>query len=84
MKAISYTEVRQKLKDVMDAVCEDHEPVVVTRKRGENIIMMSQEDYDSLAETDYLLSTPANAKRLLASLEEAKRGKTTPLAKLKL
>ncbi|MBI5638202.1 MAG: type II toxin-antitoxin system prevent-host-death family antitoxin [Nitrospinae bacterium] len=84
MKAISYTEARQKLKDVMDAVCEDHEPVVVTRKRGENIIMMSQEDYDSLAETDYLLSTPANAKRLLASLEEAKRGKTTPLAKLKL
>lgn len=83
MKAISYTEARQKLKDVMDAVCEDHEPVVVTRKRGENIIMMSQEDYDSLAETDYLLSTPANAKRLLASLEEAKRGKTTPLAKLK-
>ena len=84
MKAISYTEARQKLKDVMDAVCEDHEPVVVTRKRGENIIMMSQEDYDSLVETDYLLSSPANAKRLLASLEEAKRGRTTPLAKLKL
>jgi len=84
MKAISYTEARQKLKNVMDSVCRDHTPVVVTRKRGKNIILLSQEDYDSLMETDYLMSSPANAKHLMKSIGEAKRGKTIPLAKIKL
>ena len=84
MRAISYSEARQKLKTVMDSVCKDHEPVIVARKRGENIIIMSQEDYDSLIETDYLMSTPANAKHLLKSLNEAKRGKTIPQDKIKL
>ncbi|MBI3793583.1 MAG: type II toxin-antitoxin system prevent-host-death family antitoxin [Nitrospinae bacterium] len=84
MKAVSYTKARQKLKVVMDSACRDHEPVVVTRKRGENVIIMSQDDYESLIETDYLLSNPANAKRLAKSLDEAKRGKTVPLEKINL
>jgi antitoxin YefM len=84
MKAISFTEARQKLKNLMDTACRNHEPVIVTRKRGESVIIMSQEDYDSLMETDYLLSNPANAKRLLRSLREAKRKKSVPLDKARL
>lgn len=78
MKAVNYSVARQKLRSIMDGVCKDHEPVMVTRKKGENVIMMSQEDFDSLVETDYLLSSPANARRLLKSLREAKKGRTAP------
>lgn len=83
MRAISYSEARQELKSVMDSACRDHEPVVVTRKRGENVVILSYDDYESLMETEYLLSSPANAKRLLESLEQAKQKKLTPLEKVK-
>ncbi len=84
MRAINYSEARQHLKTVMDTVCVDHVPTIITRKSGENVVMISTEDYDSLMETEYLLSSPANAKHLLESLEQAKHKKLTPLEKIKI
>jgi len=80
MRALSYSEARENLKSVMDHVCNDHEPMVVTRRRGENIVLISQEDYESFIETDYLLSSRANAAHLLESLAQAKRGEYIALA----
>ena len=79
MRALSYSEARENLKSVMDQVCNDHEPLIVTRRRGENIVIISQQDYDSFVETDYLLSSPANAAHLLESLAQARQGKLTSL-----
>jgi antitoxin YefM len=81
MKAVNYSDARQKLKELLDDVCAAHEPVIITRKRGENAVVLSQEDYDSLMETEYLLKEPANARRLWESLQQARAGQRAPLAK---
>ena len=45
----------------MDRVCEDHAPIIVTRKASSSVVMMSLEDYEALEETSYLLRSPKNA-----------------------
>ena len=76
MTAISFSEVRNNLKTVFDAVVSSHEPCIVTRKGNEHIVVISLEDYNSLSETSYLLSNPTNKAHLLRSLEQARGGKT--------
>lgn len=75
MKAITYTAARESLAATMDRVCEDHDPVIITRNRDQAVVLMSLEDYDSLQETASLLRSPANARRLLDSIKELKSGK---------
>lgn len=58
----------------MKQVCDDHDPIIVTRKNNQAVILMSLEDYESLNETAYLLQSPENAKRLIDSIEELKIG----------
>ena len=59
----------------MDRVCNDHDPVIITRNRDQAVVMLSLEDYESLQETAYLLRSPANAKRLLDSIDALNRKK---------
>jgi antitoxin YefM len=75
MKSITYTAARENLANTINRVCEDHAPVIITRNRDQAVVMMSLAEYESLQETAYLLRSPANAKRLLASLDAIKRGK---------
>ena len=75
MKAITYTAARENLASTMDRVCEDRNPVIITRKRNQSVVMLSLEDYESLEETAYLLRSPANAKRLISSMEALESGK---------
>jgi antitoxin YefM len=79
MQAILYSEARHDLKNVMDNACKNHEPILITRRKGESVVLVSLEDYESIMESEYLLSSPANASRLLQSLEEARSGKRTPM-----
>lgn len=75
MQAIAYTTVRQNFAKTMDKVCHDHSPVIVTRKSGsESVVIISLEDYESLQETAYLLRSPQNAIRLLASIAQLDAG----------
>lgn len=74
MDAISYTAARANLAKTMDQVCEDHEPMIITRNRQQSVVMISLEDYKAMEETAYLLRSPANARRLLESIAELERG----------
>lgn len=75
MDAISYTAARTNLAKTMEQVCQDHSPVIITRSKAASVVMMSLEDYESLAETAYLLRAPKNARRLLESVIELQQGK---------
>lgn len=76
MKTLTYTDARATLAKTMDEVNEDHAPVLITRQKGEPVVMMSLADYEALEETAYLLKSPANAGRLLQSLQAVRAKKT--------
>ncbi len=75
MRAISYTYARKNLAGTMKEVCENRDPVIVTRRNHESVVIMSLEDYESLNETSYLVQSPRNAERLLESIKELDEGK---------
>lgn len=77
MDAIPYTRLRSNLASEMDRVCEDHAPIIVTRKSTSSVVMISLEDYEALEETSYLLRSPRNARRLLESILELDSGAGT-------
>lgn len=72
--AINITRFREALKDVLEGIVANHEPVIVTRPNGENVVVLSYEDYAAVEETSYLLRSPANARRLKESLESYEKG----------
>jgi len=67
---VAYSDFRLKLKSYLDEVFQSKTPLVVTRNKGENVVVLSQSDYDSIIKTFYLLKSPDNAKRLLSTLDE--------------
>ncbi len=73
MAAISATEARKTLFGIIQQVNDDHSAVEVVSKHG-NAVILSKADYDAMTETAYLLRNPANAERLLAAIERARRG----------
>lgn len=65
MDAITFSTARATLAKTMDRVCEDHNPMVITRHGRTSVVMLSLEDYQALEQTADLLRSPANARRLL-------------------
>jgi antitoxin YefM len=78
MDAITYSSARANLASTMDRVCNDHEPLIITRNGEKAVVMLSLEDYKALEETAYLLRSPANARRLLSSIAQLNAGKGAP------
>ena len=76
MNAVNYSDLRKNLKSYMDRVYQDREPLIITRKNNENVVMISITEYNSLVETDYLLSSEANARHLIESVDSARRGES--------
>ena len=74
MDAITYTAARANLANTMDRVCEDHEPIIITRNSQQAVVMMSLDDFNALEETSHLLRSPKNARRLLESIAALETG----------
>ena len=70
MEALSYTKVRNQLSDVMNQVCQNHDPVIITRQKHPSVVVMSLEDYNAITETAYLLQSPKNAERLNQAVKD--------------
>ncbi len=74
MDAITYSSARANLAKTMDRVCNDHEPLIITRNGEQSVVMLSLEDYKALEETAFLLRSPANSRRLLSSVAQLAAG----------
>ncbi|CAN5127032.1 YoeB-YefM toxin-antitoxin system antitoxin YefM [soil metagenome] len=74
MRTMSYSESRANYAEVLSAVVDDREEVVITRAGHEPVVIVSLDEYESLRETAYLLKNPANARRLLGSIERLESG----------
>ena len=76
MRAKSISDFRKNIATDVEAVVEDHEPLIVTRTGGkEAVVVVSLKEYESWKETLYLMSTPANAQELRDSIAELEAGK---------
>ena len=75
MAQVSFTELRQNMATYFDQVSGDREPLVVTRQGGKgNVVIMAEEEFAGWQETVHLLSSPTNAARLMASIQQIRAG----------
>ncbi|BAH51028.1 type II toxin-antitoxin system Phd/YefM family antitoxin [Rhodococcus opacus] len=74
MRTMTYSESRARYAEVLNAVVDDREEIVITRAGHEPVVMVSLDDYESLKEAAYLLRNPENARRLLASIDRLEAG----------
>lgn len=71
--SISASEARHRLFPLIERVNADHDPVRISSRSGD-VVLMSAEDYDAWQETVYLLRSPANARRLMEAVARDRAG----------
>ncbi len=74
MSTVTYTEARENLASLWDKAVSSREPVVISRRGTESVVMLPLDEWESLNETAHLLRSPANARRLLTALRRAEKG----------
>ncbi|CAA0276189.1 putative antitoxin [Acinetobacter baumannii] len=77
MNILTYSEARNNLKEVIDQVINDADVTVITRREGQDAVVMGLDHYNSMVETLYLLSNPANSAHLAKSISEYRANKAT-------
>lgn len=75
--SMSASEARKQLFPLLEQVNTDHQPVRITSRAGD-AVLMSADDYDSWQETVYLLRSPENARRLMEAVARDRQGQATP------
>ena len=74
VQIVSFSEVRENFKAVLDRVTADADVTLITRRNAQSAVVMSLDMFNSLMETVHLLRTPANAAHLQRSLDQFERG----------
>lgn len=74
MDIINYSDARKNFSATMDKVCEDRIPIAITRRNGKPVVMLSLEEYNAWEETQYLLRSVNNRKRLLNAMADIETG----------
>ena len=69
MDSMSYTALRNNMASALDKVNDDHKPILITRRNGRPAVLISLDDYNACQETAYLMSSPANARRLNEAID---------------
>jgi antitoxin YefM len=77
MRHVTLTELRSNMAKHFDQVEADRDELIVTRQNHEPVVIMPLAELEGLRETLHLLSSPANARRLLDSIADANAGKLT-------
>lgn len=77
MQAMFYSAARNNLRSMIDSVCNDCEEYIITTKDNQSAVLISYEEYASMKETMYLLSSKTNRDRLLDAVEEIEKGSFT-------
>ena len=75
MLSANVTDFRKELKKYLDLVTEDYETLIINRGKGKGAVMISLDEYNSLMETMYLLSSKANAMNLYKAMKDLKEGR---------
>ena len=65
MNTVTFSAFKTNMESTIKSIVETHQPVVVKKNRCSSVIVMPLEDYRALTETKYLMSSPANAARLV-------------------
>ncbi|WP_426369631.1 type II toxin-antitoxin system Phd/YefM family antitoxin [Pseudocolwellia sp. HL-MZ7] len=73
MNVQTYSETRANFKAAIESVADRHEPLLITSKTAD-VVMLAREDFDSMQETMYLLSSRNNANRLMESIAQYETG----------
>lgn len=74
MRTVTYSEARDNLKAVLDSAADDRAPIMITRQRGENVVLISASEWAGMEETLHLMASPANAKHLMEGIKELDAG----------
>lgn len=72
MEITNFTDFRQNMRMYFEKVFTMRKPLFITRPKGDDMVLLSKSEYDSMQETFYLLSSPKNAERLLKAIEADK------------
>ncbi|MGQ2906479.1 MAG: type II toxin-antitoxin system Phd/YefM family antitoxin [Aliihoeflea sp.] len=75
MIVANLTEFRANIARYIEKVLDDRDKLIVTRRNREPVVVMPLSEWEGMQETLHLLSSPANAERLRASMAEADAGR---------
>lgn len=77
MRVIHFSDARKRLKHVIDEVVSNADATLIYQGNGKNAVLISEATYNSMMETMYLLSNPANAQRLMEAVAQDREGMAT-------